>query len=962
MVSHYKILNKVGEGGMGVVFKAEDTMLNRTVALKFLPAHLAATEADRSRFLQEARAAATLNHPNVCIVHGIEREGDQQFIVMEYVDGVNLRERIARHAGGTGLPVGECLSYAIQTAEALQEAHRLGIVHRDVKSENIMINVRNQVKVMDFGLAKLKGSLRLTRGSRMIGTLGYMAPEQILGGTIDARADIFSFGVVLYEMLTGRLPFMGDHDAALIYLVLSGEPQPIGDVRPGLPPDLVALVLRALKKDPVERYQSAAEMLVELRRIAKTSVPASRASSSAESPRPSSSSVHQFAGLFRSIVRPTTALHKAILVAAVAVAAALVWVLAPARSVLLKQSDFLVVADFDNRTGDSVFNHSLTEALRVKLRESTQFNVLSADRVSTARELLRVLQSSPLDDRTAIAVARREGARAVVAGNVTRLGSTYVLTAAIIDASTGTTVDLPHEEVPRIEDVLSAMDRLSGRVRKGLGETVAQISKANSPLPEATTSSLEALELYSRADQLANDGMYREAALLNQKAVTIDSEFVMAISELSYDYRKSGSDSLAVVYHSRILPLIHRVTERERLEILATYYGPSFELDFQKASEQIQQLTARYPYDAYPFVLLGHLSMFAGETRAALEANARAVSLYPESEENCSHNSGYALALIGKPAEAMVFLRKAQSLRPGYVGVDISVALTLWMQGDLDSSAALLGRSLATAEAHQRNQIRVVLSSLEYFRGSLTSARNICLDGVRDCRTLGRPGDEAYFHFLLGEIAAAEGKAGEFRAQMEKASALSISPFYDLALVGMSYGREGMRRDAERILARLESAKSLDPWFLRYRPAFLDLIRGTIMASEGHYGKARRHFEAVVKVQAGDPFYHMAQLGIANCAAKTSDTAAAALLESILSSRGEIMLAYLSSVRRTGPWTRWLWPDTEVDIGRVFASRRQTPQAIAHMNAALRYWRSAEASDRRAARARALLLQLTHGG
>jgi eukaryotic-like serine/threonine-protein kinase len=241
---------------MGVVFKAEDTTLNRTVALKFLPSHLAATEEDRSRFLQEARAAATLNHPNVCIIHGIERDGDQQFIVMEYVDGINLREKIGRLNGGRALPLGETLSYAMQTAEALQEAHRLGIVHRDVKPENIMINARNQVKVMDFGLAKLKGSLRLTRGPRMIGTLGYMAPEQVQGGTIDPRADIFSFGVVLYEMLTGRFPFKGDHEAALIYEVISGEPRPIEDVRPGLPPALIALVLRALKKDPGERYQS----------------------------------------------------------------------------------------------------------------------------------------------------------------------------------------------------------------------------------------------------------------------------------------------------------------------------------------------------------------------------------------------------------------------------------------------------------------------------------------------------------------------------------------------------------------------------------------------------------------------------------------------------------------------------------------------------------------------------------
>jgi tetratricopeptide (TPR) repeat protein len=408
--------------------------------------------------------------------------------------------------------------------------------------------------------------------------------------------------------------------------------------------------------------------------------------------------------------------------------------------------------------------------------------------------------------------------------------------------------------------------------------------------------------------------------------------------------------------------LIHRVTERERLEILATYYGPSFELDFPKAREQIQQLTVLYPNDADPFVMLGHLSMFAGETSAALEANARAVALSPECDTLCSYNSGYALALAGKPAEAMVFLRRAQSLRPGYVGVDMSVASTLWMSGDLDSSGALLSRSLVTAEMQQRNQIRVVLSSLDYFTGHLSSSRKLCLDGVRECRALGIPGDEAYFHYLLGEIAAVEGKTKEFRAQMENATALSISPCYDLALVGMSYGREGMRLDAERILARLQSVTIRDPWFLKYRPAFLDLIQGEIMMSEGEYEKARRHFEAVAKVRAGDPYYQLAQLGIANCAGRASDRTAVGLFESILSARGEVMMASLSSVRRTGLWTRWLWPDTEFELGRVFASRHQVPQAVAHINAALGYWNTAEASDHRAARARALLMQLTKGG
>ena len=220
-ISNYKILEKLGEGGMGVVYKAHDIKLDRTVALKFLPSHLTLNDTDKERFLQEAKAAAALNHPNVCVIHDIQEVEEHHFIIMEYVDGKTLRQLLT---GKGQLKIENAIEYAIQIGEALQEAHNKGIVHRDVKSDNIMITAVNQAKVMDFGLAKLKGSLKLKKSSRTIGTTAYMAPEQIEGREIDARSDIFSFGIVLYEMLTGQLPFKGDYEAALMYAILNEEP------------------------------------------------------------------------------------------------------------------------------------------------------------------------------------------------------------------------------------------------------------------------------------------------------------------------------------------------------------------------------------------------------------------------------------------------------------------------------------------------------------------------------------------------------------------------------------------------------------------------------------------------------------------------------------------------------------------------------------------------------------------
>jgi len=274
-ISHYKIIEKLGEGGMGVVYKAQDIKLDRLLALKFLPPQLVASEAEKARFLQEAKSASALNHPNVCVIHDIQEEKGQQFIVMEYVDGVTLRKKFESKP----LSLNDAITYAIQIGEALKEAHNQGIVHRDVKSDNIMINSKNQVKVMDFGLAKLKGSLKLTKTSSTVGTLAYMSPEQIQGGEVDARSDIFSFGIVLYEMLTGQLPFKGEHEAAMMYSIINEEPEPIQKYRPELSSEFLHVINRVLEKDPNDRYQSMNDMLIDLRRLKRQSTRVVRTSS-----------------------------------------------------------------------------------------------------------------------------------------------------------------------------------------------------------------------------------------------------------------------------------------------------------------------------------------------------------------------------------------------------------------------------------------------------------------------------------------------------------------------------------------------------------------------------------------------------------------------------------------------------------------------------------------------------------
>ncbi len=344
-ISHFKILELIGQGGMGIVYKALDTELDRTVALKFLPHSITPDESEQARFLQEAKAASALNHPNICAIHALGEHEGQRFIDMEFVEGETLRKKIEDahptdrgNEGGRGrLRIEDCINYAIQIGEALQEAHTHGIIHRDMKPDNIMVTPRNQIKVMDFGLAKLKGSVKLTRTTSTVGTLAYMAPEQIEQGTVDARSDLFSMGVVLYEMLTGHLPFRGEHEAAMMYSIVNEEPEPLQRYLPDAPSDLVHIVHRALDKDPEDRYQTAHDMVIDLRRLKKQSTRVVRREG-AVSPPPAADSGSA------AVPRSRRRLWIALGALAVLIAAGLAIVLLPRSQRLNPDMKFRIIA------------------------------------------------------------------------------------------------------------------------------------------------------------------------------------------------------------------------------------------------------------------------------------------------------------------------------------------------------------------------------------------------------------------------------------------------------------------------------------------------------------------------------------------------------------------------------------------------------------------------------------------
>ncbi len=516
-VLHYRIVEKLGEGGMGVVYKAHDTKLDRSVAVKFLPHQVTSDKAEQSRFLQEARAAAALNHPNVCSVIDIEEADGQQFIVMEYVDGVTLRRKapVAK--------IDEALGYAIQIGEALQAAHSRGIVHRDVKSENVMVTADGRVKVMDFGLAKLAGVLQTVRTSSTVGTLAYMAPEQIQGGDADARSDIFSFGVVLFELLTGKLPFRGEHEAATMYSIINDVPHSVLTHRPDAPPEVDRIIGRALEKDPADRYQHVDDMVSELRRLRKHSGPVSR-------PTPPAADPSQVPVKRSMPSKKVLALGIGALVVLSAIAFFLVRDGSSQGTTSRTDRKMLVVLPFENlgKSEQEYFADGISEEITSKLSGLSGLGVIARQSAMQYKKT-----SKPLKE-----IAEELHVDYILQGTLrweTDGGTTRVrVNPQLISVMDGTQIwSEPSEAV--WSSAFKLQSEIATRVAEALNVTLLQHERRS--LQAGLTENAEAYDAYLRGKEYVNHSWeergYRIAEQMFRQAVELDPQFAEAYAQLA---------------------------------------------------------------------------------------------------------------------------------------------------------------------------------------------------------------------------------------------------------------------------------------------------------------------------------------------------------------------------------------------------------------------------------------------
>ena len=843
LAGKYTIVGELGKGGMGEVYLAEDTSLDRKVALKFLPEATYQDPAMRARFVREAKAAAALSHPYICSIHEVGDAEDKLFIAMEYVEGKTLRDRI--HQGP--MPPGQALPVAAEIAEALRAAHEKGLIHRDIKPANIMLSTEGHAKVMDFGLAKhfMRPDADKTAGSPSVtmtgegltpGTPAYMSPEQLRGQDLDPRSDVFSFGIVFYEMLSGRHPFKKETGPTTASAILSEEPQPIAGVIEGVPEGLQRILGRMLAKDADERYPSMTEVHADLK----------RALAGAQGLKASP--------LFRPLRMVLTA---AVLVAAVLGAAWLAKTLflkTPGQALAFQERDWILITDFENNTGEAVFDGSLETALTVSIQQSQYVNVFPPSRVQETLKRMRRADVKRIDEAIGREIAVREGIKGLLVCGIGKIGGDYLLTAKLVDPDKQTTVFSDSARTKKQDNILASVDDLAKKVRQGLGESMTRIARQRMALVRATTSSLEALRYYSGSKRASGD----VGVQLLKQALELDPDFALAHAELGAKYYIANNRPEGEKHFQKALGLLDRLTTREKLWIRALVEDWRGNRD--QGIQNYKAYLAQYPDDSSAWFRLGYAYMITNQGEPAIDAFNRLIEIDRDSAAGYV-NLASCYNLLKKDEEALTHYQKAFSLRPEEatgIFVNNEYGFLLVRMGKIQEAEQTFNRMIAQPENWKRSKGYRSLALLQMYQGRYAAAQENLREAISLNMSMNAKLSEFRDH---GYLAMAFWKKGQIKAfekemaAMERIQAeIKIDPTF-LANLGALYARSNRLGEASRVLGILKSnlgellAASSVARSAQGDQAAFHCLKGEIERARGQYEEALSSFGMVANLK-----------------------------------------------------------------------------------------------------------------